>query len=46
MNTFKNIFYSKSFDINKEIKKENKEEKDEEKPIKEAPLLLSSLFNY
>ena len=48
INSFKNIFYSKSFDINKEIKKEKeiKEEKSEDKSIKEAPLLLSSLFNY
>ena len=48
INSFKNVFYSQSFDINKEIKKEKdiKENKDEEKPIKEAPLLLSCLFNY
>ena len=48
INSFKNVFYSQSFDINKEIKKEKdiKENKDEEKPVKEAPLLLSCLFNY
>ena len=48
MNSYKNIFYSLDFDINKEKKKEK-----EEKEINigkdnsyEAPLLLSSLFNY
>ena len=47
--SFNNIFYSSSFNINNEIKKED-DEKDEMvkkngKP-NEAPLLLTSLFNY
>ena len=48
MNSFKNIFYSFSFDINKEIKaeKELNDDNDENISIQEAPLLLSTLFNY
>ena len=48
MNTFKNIFYSFSFDINKELKpeKESNDDIEEKISINEAPLLLSTLFNY
>ena len=48
MNSYRNIFYSSDFDINKEIKKENekKEINIGEKNLNEAPLLLTSLFNY
>ena len=48
-NSFKNLFYSSSFDIDKEIKinqKSNEEINKKIKTSKEAPLLLSSLFNY
>ena len=49
MNSFKNIFYSSSFDINKENKKEPDKKIDTsigKDKLEEAPLLLSSLFNY
>ena len=48
MSSYRNIFYSADFDINKEIKKEKekKEISNVKDKLNEAPLLLTSLFNF